>query len=346
MPVIMIGVAHAALTTLIALEGSHSSVFAGLAIIGGICSAFRLILVYVFRRRFRSRHFRAWEAAYAVGSYTFSVVLAVTVSCALVWGDDVARILGMSLFFAYGGGLVARASLVPWISKGALTVVALIVTVTMLLAWEPFFLGLLLLTIMMYGGGLATIDILHSTVSELELSQRQLEIHALTDHLTGLPNRKMLEDSLAGILNDLKPNEVVALHFIDLDQFKTANDTYGHTVGDRALQIAARRLISTVHNSDFVARFGGDEFVIVQRGLRSKDHAEELGWQIIAKLSQPYAIDNHSVVIGASDGIALANVQGLDPATLIELSDKALYSAKRAGRGRVVVTEDGLQEFA
>ena len=128
---------------------------------------------------------------------------------------------------------------------------------------------------------------------------------AVHDNLTGLPNRVLLNERLEQALARAKRDEIVVAHILDLDHFKHVNDTLGHPVGDKLLQMVATRLRKLVRETDTVARMGGDEFAIVQAPLVRASDAETLARRVIEAVSQPYEIDGHQVVIGVSVGIAV-----------------------------------------
>jgi diguanylate cyclase (GGDEF)-like protein len=157
------------------------------------------------------------------------------------------------------------------------------------------------------GGMVAT----HQDITEQRRSEAKIAHMALHDALTNLPNRVLLNERLEHALTRSKCGELVASHILDLDHFKHVNDTLGHPVGDKLLQMVANRLRRLVRNTDTVARMGGDEFAIVQVGLSHVVDATSLAQRVIAALSEPYEIDGHQVVIGTSVGITLAPSDGL-----------------------------------
>ncbi|EKS35319.1 putative bifunctional diguanylate cyclase/phosphodiesterase [Afipia clevelandensis] len=150
------------------------------------------------------------------------------------------------------------------------------------------------------------------------------------DELTGLPNRVHFRDEIEGMLASGKG--LSALLFVDLDQFKQVNDTLGHPSGDKLLCAVTARLRRLLRPEDFVARFGGDEFVVFQRGIHSADDAASLARRIVDRLSERYEIDHHLVEIGASIGIALTSPDA-SVDVLLKNADMALYRAKADGRG-------------
>ncbi|MFZ5680561.1 MAG: putative bifunctional diguanylate cyclase/phosphodiesterase [Pseudomonadota bacterium] len=155
------------------------------------------------------------------------------------------------------------------------------------------------------------------------------------DELTGLPNRVHFRDEIGQMLNSSRA-PLSALLFIDLDQFKQVNDTLGHPSGDKLLCAVTARLRRLLRPEDFVARFGGDEFVVFQRGIQSTEDAASLARRIVDRLSERYEIDHHLVEIGASIGIAMTSAEtSVD--ILLKNADMALYRAKADGRGTFCV---------
>ena len=135
-----------------------------------------------------------------------------------------------------------------------------------------------------------------------------------------------------------------ALLFVDLDQFKQVNDTLGHPCGDQLLCAVADRLREMLRPEDFVARFGGDEFVVFQQNIKSDEDAAGLARRIVDRLSERYKIDNHLVEIGASVGIAMTSPPGISADTLLKNADMALYRAKADGRGTFCFFRDEMAQ--
>ncbi len=176
--------------------------------------------------------------------------------------------------------------------------------------------------------------VLVEDVTERRNAAARINHMARFDELTGLPNRVSFRDEIERLLStEGKPMPLSALLFIDLDQFKQVNDTLGHPTGDLLLCMVADRLREILRRDDFVARFGGDEFVVFQRGVTSKDDAADLARRIVERLSERYQINHHLVEIGASIGIVMTAPSDRSADTLLKNADMALYRAKALGRG-------------
>lgn len=173
--------------------------------------------------------------------------------------------------------------------------------------------------------------------AELESIRERIEFNALHDSLTGLPNRRYLDETLAEHAKAFgEGREVAAILQIDLDRFKEINDTLGHAAGDAMLVHAANVLRQSVWPTDFVARVGGDEFVVVRRarnaGVLSAETLADLAATIIVKLQESTLFEEHECRIGGSVGIATDTDSLSDPTRLLVNADIALYRAKRNGR--------------
>ena len=182
----------------------------------------------------------------------------------------------------------------------------------------------------MTGGGAV---VLLEDITERRNAEARISHLARYDELTALPNRLNFRDEIERLL--AVPHDAVqlsALLFVDLDQFKQVNDTLGHPCGDELLCAVADRLRNMLRPEDFVARFGGDEFVVFQQNIKSNEDAAGLARRIVDNLSERYQIGNHLVEIGASVGIAMTG-PGVSADTLLKNADMALYRAKADGRG-------------
>ena len=168
--------------------------------------------------------------------------------------------------------------------------------------------------------------------AEMTVELRHMAQH---DPLTGLPTRTLFSDRVQQKLASAKRrDEYVAMIFVDLDRFKSINDTYGHAVGDLLLQHVASRLQEVVRASDTVGRIGGDEFVVVMGELSEAKTAPRLAENIRRVLAQSYILDTHELHISCSVGVAVYPDDGTDEVTLTKCADQAMYRAKENGRNR------------
>jgi diguanylate cyclase (GGDEF)-like protein len=193
----------------------------------------------------------------------------------------------------------------------------------------------------MVGGGTV---VLVEDITERKDAEARISHLARYDELTELPNRVNFRDEIGRLLMVQQgADRLSALLFVDLDQFKQVNDTLGHPCGDQLLCAVADRLREMLRPEDFVARFGGDEFVVFQQNINSHEDAAGLARRIVDRLSERYKIDNHLVEIGASVGIAMTSA-GVSADTLLKNADMALYRAKADGRGTFCFFRDEMAQ--
>jgi diguanylate cyclase (GGDEF)-like protein/PAS domain S-box-containing protein len=170
-------------------------------------------------------------------------------------------------------------------------------------------------------------------ITQRRLAEEKIAYQAHHDGLTGLANPVLFEKRvLSGIESARSSSHHLALMFIDLDDFKSVNDTMGHNVGNQLLQLVAIRLQRALRQGDTVARLGGDEFIVVLDGLQNIEDAEQVGRKILNHVSRPYLLDSREFVVTASIGIAVYPEDGADVETLMRNADIAMYRAKELGR--------------
>lgn len=176
----------------------------------------------------------------------------------------------------------------------------------------------------------------HTTVvdiSDRKRAEEQIEFHAFHDVLTHLPNRKLFTDRLGqAVTHARRTGKAVAVIFIDLDHFKSINDTLGHTAGDELLLEMSERLRRCVREDDTVSRLGGDEFTMILNELRQPEDAVTVADKILVAVQQPMTIGGMTVEVSASIGIALFPTDGTDSESLLRNADSAMYRAKESGR--------------
>lgn len=203
-------------------------------------------------------------------------------------------------------------------------------TAPLLVAYILFFLGVL-------AGATMIVRRMHRTTRELVASEAQAQHNALHDAMSGLPNRTQYMQRLRSELSacmDGRATGDVFVAYIDIDSFKVVNDTLGHHVGDELVRQVALRLRRSLPTSDFLSRFGGDEFVLLRRAEGGRAAADVLGLQIMALMQDAFVISGNSLDVTCSCGISWGPDQSEDPGELLRRADIALYRAKQRGRAR------------
>ena len=188
------------------------------------------------------------------------------------------------------------------------------------------------------GGWVATLE----DITERRRSDERIAHLAHYDALTDLPNRALFREQLEQALRRVQRGEQLAVLYIDIDEFKSVNDTLGHSVGDELLKAVADRLRGCLRKTDLVARLGGDEFAIIQTGLKRPADTTELVTRIYEAIRAPYECVGHLLTTDASIGIALAPEDGTDLDQLLKNADLAMYGAKADGRRTYRFFEPGM----
>ena len=173
---------------------------------------------------------------------------------------------------------------------------------------------------------------LHLTARRAIRERDKLHRLAHADPLTGLPNRRELNNSLEALVKHATAERILAVYMLDLDGFKQVNDQYGHDVGDELLIAVAERLKGHLRSTDVVSRLGGDEFIVVSSGLGHMDQARELGQNLLDAFSHPFLLTDQVCTVGLTIGYALAPQDGNDAASLLKRADAAMYAGKQDGK--------------
>ena len=191
----------------------------------------------------------------------------------------------------------------------------------------------------------STIELLHDEVAERKLAEEKVKHLALHDPLTGLPNRNLLDDRLNEALHHAnRTKEQVVLLFIDLDRFKNINDSLGHQHGDILLKEVAKRLTENIRETDTVARFGGDEFIIVLTHITSDYEIESIVNNLQKAFEGVISIGTNEVYMTLSTGISVYPQDGKDFASLMKNADAAMYHSKSHGRNRYQFFNRGIDQ--
>jgi len=174
--------------------------------------------------------------------------------------------------------------------------------------------------------------------TKIQLQERlqllsKIEHMALHDSLTNLPNRNLFEELCSNALAKARRQKsMLGVMFIDLNKFKSVNDTFGHAVGDILLQSVAKRLQDCIRESDTVARMGGDEFAIILTDVTVPEDVSGTAQRIVNEMSRPFSFNEHDLTISASVGISLYPIDGHDMPTLLKKADEAMYKVKEEGK--------------
>ena len=202
-----------------------------------------------------------------------------------------------------------------------------------------FWIGATLIVLLLVRQGFVIAE--NSNLSRsLARSNENLQYQLLHDSLTGLPSRNLFFDRLDGALARVgRTGGALAVMFVDLDLFKQANDTYGHDAGDEVLVTVGKRLERTLRKGDTVARFGGDEYLVLCEDVAGRDEATKLAERLVEAIKRPMRIGEDEVVVHASVGLTMTDDPGELPEEIVSRADRAMYEAKHKGRARVEVVD-------
>ncbi|MBP1156646.1 MULTISPECIES: EAL domain-containing protein [unclassified Paenibacillus] len=186
---------------------------------------------------------------------------------------------------------------------------------------------------------LIRLDGLVSDITQRKVAEEQLYFMAFHDVLTGLPNRRMYRNKLDKALANAQDKYKVVVMYLDLDRFKYVNDSLGHMMGDRLLQIVADRLKACLDEEDTISRQGGDEFTILLNKVASLEHIYPIANKILDTIVQPIRLDHHEFILTTSVGVSVYPDHGQDSHTLIKQADQAMYLAKEHGKNNFKLYE-------
>jgi diguanylate cyclase (GGDEF)-like protein len=196
---------------------------------------------------------------------------------------------------------------------------------------------------------MAVATCVHLCAIAIEHGEARAKIHRLAfyDPVTGLPNRQLFQQHVTEILARPAPTaESIAVHYLDLDNFKAVNDTLGHHIGDELLKDVGLRLQACVDPQDLIARIGGDEFAVLQRSADCVDDVHRLADRLLAAIDQPFDLQGHAVTVRTSIGFSIGAGGEADLSTLMRQADLAVYQAKREGGGKYRMFDAGMLKRA
>ena len=294
------------------------------------------------------------EVIYELGAWAYALLLGLLTFLTLIRSTDALHhLLAGALATGYAAGISGRNAGRPVIAMGQLALASAPMSIGLFLSSDPlrwvlgtlnvvFMVGMVDITLQTYS---AVLKAMTATQEQKALTAR-FERLARFDTMTGLENRGAFQERLhSEVAAAAESGELLAVLWVDLDKFKEINDSLGHPTGDRVLCTVARQLSSIVDGRGSVARFGGDEFVLLARGANS-GFVAELAGEVMRSLSVPMNIDGVSLQVTGSVGGAYAPDHGLDGDTLLQHADMALYHAKANGRNDFCLFERSMeQEF-
>lgn len=180
----------------------------------------------------------------------------------------------------------------------------------------------------MVGGGWLTT---HTDITEIYDLKKEIEHMAYHDQLTGLCNRRRIEECVDEAVNDLDRGSYLALMFLDLDRFKEINDQYGHAAGDKVLQVVSERLLQCFRENDIISRVGGDELAVLQMGITDPESLSAMARRMVKTVGEPILVSGKLMSVGASVGIIFSDDPSTNSSDLWLQADSAMYDAKNGG---------------
>ncbi|UMY16704.1 GGDEF domain-containing protein [Methylobacterium organophilum] len=313
------------------------------AVIGALASVSKLVLMFLHGQRnaqgpLPMPEARQWELRHALSTVCVAGSVGTIAARIFTHPDMAMQMLATALLFGYCSGVVSRLSVRPVIATAAVLLAALPAIVSAARVGDtPHGIIATMFSVFLLGG-------LDGVRFAYRVAVRQITLRldmgtlARSDPLTGLANRLGLREAFrkAPRGRDTK----IALHFFDLDGFKSVNDRFGHAAGDALLQALSQRLRALLGEAELAARTGGDEFVVLQPSVRDPDEAQGLARRIVDSLSQPYAVAGESVRIGVSLGLSCVPSPSAHLDDLLRDADAASYAIKRKGGGIATRSDD------
>jgi diguanylate cyclase (GGDEF)-like protein len=302
----------------------------------------RVVLALWMARLKSTMNIRLLEHAFEIGAFSYALLGGLLAAVTLYLDSPAhVEVLATVNAFVYGSGIAARNAARPFIALGqVLLSIGPIVVVCLMIA-TPALLVLAFATVIMV---LALVSItmnvfrtLREQINAADASARlaeKMRLLARTDVVTGLVNRAGLNHDMVEMLMALPPDQKLGLFWLDLDKFKEVNDTLGHPVGDKVLAEVATRLREQAPPGACIARFGGDEFIVVAQ-VEDRAACEKLARALNYDLGRSTRIDGHRIDTASSMGVALLPEDGRDIDTLLKCADLALYHAKIGGRNQI-----------
>jgi len=273
---------------------------------------------------------RKLQTVFAVPYMLFSLCLGLFAARVFWLPFADAHTLTICLVVGYCAGVATSTGLRPLIAIPNMAVAVGPVMLVALSRADPIYIAMGAIAGAFLVGGAQSVMVRYHT-SKAEIGKR-LTFGSLArrDGLTALPNRLALREYFDDNAAISSPQGVIAVHYLDLDGFKPVNDQFGHAVGDSLLAAVAERMTAAIRNGDIAARMGGDEFAVLQFGLRRAEESEFLAQRVKSALAQPFRIGDHTIRISASVGSVTAEAGQADLEEMLQRADRNLYESKRA----------------
>lgn len=309
-----------------------------LLIAGVAASVVRLIVAWCDKTRACAQNLvideaRRLEQRFAIAYATFAALLGLFGARTIALPVPEAHMLIICLLVGYAAGVAAGIGRRPYIAIAAMLLAITPAIIVSIIGKDSFHVATALMAAAFLAGGV------HSLLGRYARAARdigrRLTFAALArqDVLTALPNRLGLREWFDQDVTVRREDaEIMAIHCLDLNGFKPVNDSFGHPAGDKLLAMVAKRLAHTIRDTDMVARVGGDEFAIVQRGIADAREAAGLAQRLVAAIERPFQFADRKIQISTCVGYVVPQDGAHDLEHLLSLADEALYAAKRSGR--------------
>lgn len=305
-----------------------------------IVSVLRVIIAYAFEDRNRRRNAEAFETLYEAGAWAYALALGMLTALTISFAADATlHVLAAANAIGYAAGICGRNAGRPVIAIGQMVFttmpLAFALWITSVPAYQILAITMALFVAAMIGITINTFSIVRDSFDAAEQNAQlaeKMRSYARTDIVTGLLNRAGLNGKLVKLLAKHDDDNSMSIFWLDLDRFKEVNDSLGHPIGDRLLAETAKRL-RRICPDDIVARFGGDEFVVVTTH-KDPEALRAMAQAILTELTRPVRLDNHRLEIGVSIGIAQMPANGSDLDNVMQCADLALYHSKVNGRNQ------------
>ncbi len=277
---------------------------------------------------------RRWDLRYGIGSIVIALEIAALSIASYAHDVNGGYLLALGLTLTLCAGHGSRVAVRPWIALTAGTLVIIAFGAAAALHPDPMHRIVGYLAVIYLFSYWETVLKYYGVLVERLLAKREIEHLATHDPLTGLANRRAIQEHLDIADRHWEiEGRAFAVICLDLDGFKEVNDTYGHGVGDELLCMVADRLRMVLRDDDICGRLGGDEFAIIRKDLTTSFDLEALAGTVIAEVSRPYRLKERTVNVGVSVGGAIASSAIDGSEVMMVEADRALYRAKRAGKG-------------